>query len=162
MKNKIILILNRIEDSILIGVLLSMLLMAILQIFLRNFLSSGIIWGDALVRVLVLWVGLLGAMVATRNHNHINIDIISRFLPAKLKLVSGFVIEVFTAMVCAIMTWLSMRFVLMEMEYEIHAFASVPAWVCEAIIPLAFGVICLRYCIFAYYSFVKLVGSDYK
>ena len=137
MKNKIIIILNRIEDSILIGVLLSMLLMAVLQIFLRNFFSSGIIWGDALVRILVLWVGLLGAMVATRNNNHINIDIISRFLPGRIKIFSQLMVEMFAAFVCGVMTWFSYNFVQMEMEYEINAFANVPAWICEAIIPIA-------------------------
>ena len=150
MKDKIITILNRIEDSILVGVLLTMLLMAVLQIFLRNFFNSGIIWGDSMVRILVLWVGLLGAMIATRNNNHINIDIISRFLPENIKNVSQLIIEIFAAFVCAIMTWFSSKFVLMEMEYEITAFANVPAWICEAIIPIAFGVICFRYCILSY------------
>ncbi len=162
MKNKIIIILNRIEDSILIGLLLSMLLMAVLQIFLRNFFSSGIIWGDALVRVLVLWVGLLGAMVATRNNNHINIDIISRFLPGKIKILSQLVVEIFSAFVCGVMTWFSYKFVQMEMEYEIKAFANVPAWICEAIIPIAFGVICIRYCILSLTSFNNLIRPESK
>ena len=157
MKNKIIIFLHRVEDSILIGVLLSMLLMAVLQIFLRNFFSSGIIWGDAMVRVLVLWVGLLGAMVATRNNNHINIDIISRFLPANIKNISQLIVEIFATFVCAVMTWLSCKFVLMEMEYEVNAFASVPAWVCEIIIPVAFAVICLRYCILSTSRLLKLI-----
>ncbi len=162
MRNKIITFLNRIEDSILIGVLLSMLLMAVLQIFLRNFFSSGIIWGDALVRILVLWVGLLGAMVATRNNNHINIDIISRFLPENIKNISQLIIEIFSAFVCAIMTWFSSKFVLMEMEYEIDAFANVPAWMCEVIIPIAFGVICFRYCILSLNSLLKLIRYSSK
>ena len=157
MKNKIINLLYKIEDGILIGVLLSMLLMAVLQIFLRNFFSSGILWGDAMVRILVLWVGLLGAMIATRNNNHINIDIISRFLPKNLKNISQFIVQVFAAFVCAVMTWLSFRFILMEMEYETNAFASVPAWICESIIPFAFAVICIRYAILSITSFLNLI-----
>lgn len=157
MTNKIISFLHRVEDSILVGVLLTMLLMAVLQIFLRNFFSSGIIWGDAMVRVLVLWVGLLGAMVATRNNNHINIDIISRFLPAPIKNVSQLIVEIFAALVCAVMTWLSCKFILMEMEYEIIAFANMPSWVCEIIIPIAFAVICIRYSILSATSFIKLI-----
>ena len=160
MNNKIIIFLHRVEDSILVGVLLTMLLMAVLQIFLRNVFSSGIIWGDAMVRVLVLWVGLLGAMVATRNNNHINIDILSRFLPINIKNISELVVEVFATFVCAMMTWLSCKFVRMEMEYEIYAFASVPAWLCEIIIPVAFAVICLRYSILSVTSFLKLIRPE--
>ncbi len=159
MKIRLITILNRIEDGILIGVLLSMLLMAVLQIVLRNFFSSGILWGDALIRVLVLWVGLLGAMVATRDNNHINIDIISRFLPEKSKKVSQFIVQVFAAFVCGAMTWLSCKFLLMEMEYDINAFANVPAWLCESIIPVAFAVICFRYFILSITSFLSLIRS---
>jgi TRAP-type C4-dicarboxylate transport system permease small subunit len=159
MKNKIVNLLYRIEDGILIGVLLSMLLMAVLQIFLRNFFSSGILWGDAMVRILVLWVGLLGAMVATRNNNHINIDIISRFLPENLKNISQLIVQVFAAFVCAVMTWLSFRFILMEMEYETNAFANVPAWACESIIPFAFAVISIRYTILSITSFLNLIRS---
>ncbi len=159
MKNKVITLLHKIEDSILIGVLSSMLLMAVLQIFLRNFFSSGIVWGDAFVRVLVLWVGLLGAMIATRNNNHINIDILSRFLPKKSKTISQFIVQLFAAFVCAVMTWLSLKFVLMEMGFGMNAFASVPAWVCEAIIPIAFAVICFRYCILSTTSFLNLIRS---
>ncbi len=159
MKKKIITLLYKIEDSILIGVLLSMLLMAVLQIFLRNFFFSCILWGVALVRILVLWVGLLGAMVATRNNNHINIDIISRFLPENLKNISQLIVQVFAAFVCAVMTWLSFKFVLSEMEYEMMAFASVPAWVCESIIPIAFAVICFRYSILSLSSFLKLTRA---
>lgn len=161
MKNKIVTALHRIEDSILVGVLLSMLLMAVLQIILRNFFSSGIIWGDSMVRILVLWVGLLGAMVATRDNNHINIDIISRFLPGNIKTISQLVVEIFAVFVCAVMTWLSMKFVLMEMEYEIIAFANVPAWVCESIIPIAFAVITFRYSILSITSFFKLIRSRF-
>ncbi len=138
---------------------MSMLFMAVLQIFLRNFFSSGILWGDAMVRILVLWVGLIGAMIATRNNNHINIDLISRFLPNNIKMISDLIVEIFAAFVSAVMTWLSLRFVLMEMEYEVTAFASVPAWVCEAIIPVAFAVICLRYSILSTTSFLKLIRS---
>ncbi len=159
MKKKIINLLYKIEDSILIGVLLSMLLMAVLQIFLRNFFSSGILWGDALVRILVLWVGLLGAMVATRNTNHISIDVISRFLPENLKNISQLIVQIFSAIVCAGMTWLSFKFVLSEMEYDMMAFASVPAWVCESIIPIAFAVICFRYSILSISSFLKLTRA---
>ncbi|MCK5838003.1 MAG: TRAP transporter small permease, partial [Desulfobacula sp.] len=81
----IITALQKIEDSILIGLLLSMICMAVLQIVMRNLFDSGILWGDELIRVLVLWIGLIGAMIASRNNHHISIDVISRYLPDKIK-----------------------------------------------------------------------------
>ena len=66
--------LYRVENGILAVLLLSMLAMAVLQILMRNLFETGIIWGDILVRILLLWVGLAGAMVASRQGNHISSD----------------------------------------------------------------------------------------
>jgi TRAP-type C4-dicarboxylate transport system permease small subunit len=150
-------LLQKIEDSILVSLLLVMITMAVLQIFLRNFFDSGIIWGDSLVRVLVLWIGLLGAMVASRTDNHISIDILSRYLPSRIKRFTTLTIHVFTAIVTALMAWFSLKFVKMEMGDNLIAFAAVPAWVCEVIIPIAFLVISIRYTLFSINHLARLI-----
>ena len=38
---------------------------------LRNFFSIGFAWGDGLTRLAVLWLGLLGALAASRDGRHI-------------------------------------------------------------------------------------------
>ena len=78
------------------GLMLLMICMAVLQIFMRNLFDSGILWGDSLVKVLVLWIGLMGAMIASRNSHHISIDILSKFLPEQIKKITNFIISVFT------------------------------------------------------------------
>ena len=150
---------QKVEDYILIGLLRIMITMAVLQIFLRNFFDSGIVWGDSLVRVLVLWIGLVGAMIASRTDNHISIDILSRYLPSEIKRFSSLATHVFTTVVTALMAWFSLEFVKMEMEVSLKAFANVPAWVCESIIPIAFGVISIRYALFSIKAFVQLVSK---
>lgn len=143
--DKFILLLHRIEDSLLTGLLLVMILMAVLQILLRNLFDSGIIWGDEMVRVLVLWLGLIGAMIASRGNNHISIDVLSRYLPKKIKKVTTFITHLFTCVICGIMAWYSLEFVKIEKADGLIAFAKVPAWICESIIPVAFIIICIRY-----------------
>ncbi len=150
-------ILYRVEDSILVGLLLLMITLAVLQIFLRNLFDTGIVWSDVLVRILVLWVGLLGAMVASRQGNHINIDILDRFLPERAKVVVSFVVEVFTAFICAIVAYYSLQFVQMEFADGGMAFAKVPVWLCEAIIPFAFVVIAIRYVLLSIINLKKIV-----
>ena len=78
--DRILNVVYRIEDGILVALLALMIALAAVQIFLRNFFGAGIIWGDVLVRVLVLWIGLIGAMIATRQNKHISIDLVARFL----------------------------------------------------------------------------------
>jgi TRAP-type C4-dicarboxylate transport system permease small subunit len=150
-------IINRVEDAILVGLLLLMIVMAVLQIFLRNFFGSGIVWSEVLVRVLVLWVGLIGAMVASRQGNHINIDIMNRYLSGRAKIVVKFVVELFTALICIVVAYYSLEFVQMEFVDGGESFAKVPIWLCESIIPFAFMVISLRYFLLSFINFKNII-----
>ena len=78
--NAAIAFLKRCEDALLVLLLLGMVSMAAGQVLLRNFFDSGVYWGDSAVRVMVLWVTMLGAMVASRDDSHIRIDLVGRFL----------------------------------------------------------------------------------
>ncbi|TNF86538.1 MAG: TRAP transporter small permease subunit, partial [Gammaproteobacteria bacterium] len=71
--------LHRAEDALLVILLTAMIVLACTQILLRNFFDSGIVWIDPLLRVMVLWIGLVGATVATRHNKHIRIDLLSRY-----------------------------------------------------------------------------------
>ncbi|MDY6790993.1 MAG: TRAP transporter small permease [Thermodesulfobacteriota bacterium] len=156
---KVQVFLYRVENGILVVLLLSMLLMAVLQILMRNLFESGIVWGDILVRVLVLWVGLVGAMVASRHGNHININILSRYLPERAGSIVKSACEFFTAAVCSVAAFYTLRFVKIEFAEGGMAFAQMPIWVCEAIIPVAFIVISLRYLILSIITFSKIIKS---
>ena len=123
----------------------AMILLATTQIALRNLLETGISWADPTLRILVLWLSLLGAMAATRDNNHIQIDLLSRFLPARARHWVQRLTDLFAAIVCALLSWHSGRFVLMEWEDGTLLFASVPAWACELILPIGFGIMALRF-----------------
>ena len=138
---------HRFEDFALIGALVTMLAIALMQIVLRNFFDSGVLWAETFARVLVLWLAMLGAMVATREQNHINIDVLSRYLsviPLKItRVLTAFAATV----ICGLASYHSYQFVLFEYEDATIAFAQVPNWVCQGIIPFGFGVMSLRFLI---------------
>ena len=71
-------VIDRVEQILLVILLSSMIVIAFFQIVLRNLFSTGLTWGDPLVRNLVLWIGFIGAALATREGKHINIDIVSQ------------------------------------------------------------------------------------
>lgn len=149
--------LHRLEDGLLILALLAMIGMAVLQILLRTLFHTGVVWGDEFVRVLVLWLGLLGAVSASRTDRHIRIDLASRYLPDRLKPWVAALVQLATALVCGVAAWYALRFVAIEFEFQDRAFAAVPAWVCELIIPLGFAVIALRYVILSVNRFSAAV-----
>jgi TRAP-type C4-dicarboxylate transport system permease small subunit len=43
-----------------------------------------------------------------------------------------------------LVAWVALRLVLSEFAYGGNAFAGLPAWLCQAVIPFAFGGIALR------------------
>ncbi|MCF6354167.1 MAG: TRAP transporter small permease [Candidatus Polarisedimenticolaceae bacterium] len=134
-----------IENGLLVLLLTGMILLATLQIVLRNGWSTGLSWADPALRVAVLWITLLGAMAATRDNNHIKIDLLARFLPAQLKSYMQLATDLFSAFICGLLAWHGGRFVYFEWQDGSILFASVPAWACELIIPLGFGVMALRF-----------------
>jgi TRAP-type C4-dicarboxylate transport system permease small subunit len=150
-------ILLRLEDGLLVLLLTGVIGMACVQILLRNLFGTGVIWGDLMVRILVLWIGLIGAMVATRQGKHIHIDVITRFLPPRTKLGVDCAVEFFAAAVCLIVALYSLKLVRIEFVFGSTAFDHVPTWLCQTIIPLAFGVMAVRFLVFAVLKFFKLL-----
>lgn len=137
------------EDGVLVLLLLSMIGVAVTQIVLRNGFDGGFLWAESFLRVLVLWIGLAGAMAASREHRHINIDIIGRFLPPHAAKAAAVFNALFTATVAGALAWYSLEFVRVEYESPSIAFANVPTWLCESIMPFAFTIIALRYLMLA-------------
>ena len=142
---KIINTLHIIEDVIAGIILLTIILFSLSQIILRNFLDSGFIWGDSFIRVLVLWLGLVGAIIASRKNKQISIDVLSQFIPVPHKIYIQKFNLIFAAFVCFIISYFSGQFVYLEYQDNTIAFESIPAWMTEIIIPIGFSVMGFRY-----------------
>ena len=136
---------HRIEDGALVVALALILAFALIQILLRNLDDNSILWADPFVRVLVLWIAMLGAMVATREGRHIAIDLLARYLPAQwlvwLTLINGLIASV----ICGVLAWYTLDLVVIEYEGQATQFADVPTWLCQTIMPFGFAVMALRF-----------------
>ena len=152
--------LHRFEDVFLAVLLSAMVLLAPLQILLRNLFDQGITWADPLIRALVLWVGLLGAVAASRGDRHISIDAVSRMIDPRARTVLAGATSLFTAVVSALVAWHSGRFVLDERAYGSMAFSGIPAWLLQSIIPIAFGLIAIRYLLRARHQGLALLTGQ--
>ena len=133
------------ETFLLLFFLFATIFLASSQIVLRVFFNDGIYWADSALRVMVLWIGMIGAMFASRSNKHIRIDILSRYLPEKVKNNIWRLTDFISAAVCFLVAYYSVQFIQYEYEDGQIAFATVPVWLCEAIIPFAFIIMGLRY-----------------
>ena len=137
-------LLHQVENSALWIALATMLALALLQIVLRNFFDTGLLWIESFLRILVLWLAMLGAMIGTRERNHIRIDILSRFASMRAKAWLGRINALFASMICLVAVYASIRLVIFEYQDGLTAFAWVPVWFCQLILPVGFLVMFLR------------------
>lgn len=147
------------EDAVLVLILTTMILLAAGQIILRNFMDIGFIWADEMLRMLVLWLAVAGAVAASRNDKHINIDVLNRFLPDRFALLVKVLVHLFTAVVCGFVAWHSLAFVQMSREFEDVLLGNIPAWILQAVLPVGFGLIAWRYSLFTIKEVLKLFGK---
>jgi len=135
----------KLESILLVTTFITVLLVAVLQILLRNFFDAGILWADTFLRITVLWLGLMGALFASRNNNHINMSLGLKYLSGNTLRFVKTVIHFFTTIICFIVSWYGVNLLLMEYEEAGIAFASIPVWFTVSIIPISFAIMGLRY-----------------
>jgi len=137
----------KIETILIVIILSAMVLLSFLQVLLRNFFNEGLLWGDTLLRHLVLWVGFLGASLATRDGKHISIDLFGRFLKKRGKSLSSLVTNLFSVFIGYLLTDASWYFVMDEKAVGTTLFNEIPVWYFQIIIPIGFGLITFRFLI---------------
>jgi len=153
---------TRAEDALLLLILIGMILLAGAQIFLRNFFDYSLFWGDEMLRLMVLWLTIAGALAASRMNKHISIKVLDRFLPERLQLPTLVLIDLFTSAVCALLAWQSVRFVMSSYEYGDTLMNNTPAWMLQIIMPVGFGLMAYRHLLAALSRPFKPAESDSK
>lgn len=148
-----------IEDGLLVGLLVLLIVMSGGQILFRNLFGAGLMDLDSLSRVLVLWLGMLGAVAAARHKKQINVDVLSPRLPIRARAIVGIVMDLFTVAISAAVAYYSWSFLQIEFESGTTLFALLPAWTTIVILPLAFGLMAFHYTLHAVagiYQFQKI------
>ena len=147
------------ETVLLVVVLSVMVLLAFLQVVLRNLFSEGILWGDTFLRHLVLWVGFLGASLATREKKHINIDLFTRFVKGRSQTFIKAFVNLFAAVVCWYLTSAAWTFVMDEKSVNSTLFSDIPAWYFQIIIPAGFLLMSFRFLVIFMEHIVEIFTS---
>ena len=155
--------LGRVEKFVIAVMLSAMILLAFLQIVLRNAFSTGISWGDPLVRYLVLWVGFIGASLATKEKKHITIEVFSWWFSANKAFYLKRLSQLVSAIICGLLTFAGWTFVQNEAQMGGVAFLKIPTWIPQMIIPITFALMTLRFLInFAADLSMSFRSGDYS
>jgi TRAP-type C4-dicarboxylate transport system permease small subunit len=133
------------ETWLIVVILGGLIVLGAAQIVLRNFFSIGFAWGDGLARLAVLWLGLLGALAASRDGRHITMGALTRFFPQRLQTFAAVGGAWFGAAVSGVLTWFSWRFVSDSREFGDTLLGDVPAWWLQIVMPVAFALMALQF-----------------
>lgn len=133
----------------LVGLFLVMLSVAAFQVIAREF-GMGFYWGDSLVRMAVLWVTMVGAVVAIGDSKHIRIDLIDRLLPSRALRLTNTIVSLATAAVCGVFGYYALDMVGWDYVDGTLGVGRAPAWLFETIIPGAAFLMVIRFVVQAF------------
>ena len=137
--------LEKFEYRLIVFLLSLMIILSFGQMVSRNLFHQALVWGDILLRQLVLWTGFLGASLAVRQNKHISIDVFSNFLPPSSKNKVFTFTRIVTAIISGFLAWAAWSFVQFEKESESTLFLDLPVWLFQLILPYSFFTIAFRF-----------------
>ncbi|HSG96473.1 MAG TPA: TRAP transporter small permease [Woeseiaceae bacterium] len=135
------------ENTALIVLLGTMIGVAVFQIVNRQILGGmfTLAWADELVRLIVLWLAMVGSIAACRDNKHIRIDLITHILTGSVITWIKILVDLFAAGVCAMIGWQAWRLIKEEMSWGDTVLGNVPLWLMHAIVPLAFVLVSYQF-----------------
>ena len=150
-------ILAVVERALLVLLLSGLIGLGFLQMLLRNLFASGLFWADEVLRHVVVWLGMLGASLATREQKHVNFDVLARWLPPWYQLWCTLLINLIAVLVCMLLYAAAWRFIQDERAAGTRLAFGVAAWVVQYIFPLGFLAMALRFVLHVFSTILQLV-----
>ncbi len=118
-----------------------MVVIPLFEAFARRYLGTGIPGAAGWVRHLTLWIGLIGAILATLKSDHLSISITEIMKDGKYHEYFYKVRAVFSMIILLFLAKASIELVRFQYESPEKIGGWFPVWLAQAIMPLAFIVI---------------------
>jgi C4-dicarboxylate transporter, DctM subunit len=134
-----------VERALVALLLLAMILLPAFSTISRRLTGRELAGATVLAQHITLWVGFLGAMLATISGKHLALSTLGVLPKGWPRRTAAFFGQTVSAVTCALLAWASIRLVRAEWEgFGIVAFGIRVAW-SQLVMPLGFGVMALRF-----------------
>jgi len=143
--------LNRFEDIFAIGIFTIMALLPFLESFTRLFGILSVPASQVIVQHLTLWIGFIGAILATRQNKLLALTHKPLFVDEEKFHLGRYIAKLLTFLVLISLAWGSWKLLKVEMEYPIDIAPSIPRWLAIMVMPFAFVLMSIKI-IFKSYS----------
>jgi TRAP-type C4-dicarboxylate transport system permease small subunit len=145
------------ETALLVTLFSSMMLLAVGQIVLREVFNTGFVWADELIKLMVLWLAMVGSVAATRDNRHIRIDALSHVFPKLAIQITRVVVDLFAALISGLIAWHAWRYLQVEIEYQDTVLVNTQAWIAHVVMPAAFLLISFRFLVLVVKQIVAII-----
>lgn len=141
-----------------VGLLAVVTFLAFLQLMLRWFAGTALPGVDEMVRKAVLWVAMLGGILAAGEGRHIKVDLVEHYVRGRTKREIGRALSLVSALGCFGLSYISIRFLQVEYRSILVGMMPVWVWVSNLVIPFGFFLMGVNFLLQVYLA--KLPSSE--
>ena len=138
------------ENTLALFIFTAMCVLPVLEPLCRLLNINSIPASQVLVQHFTLWIGLLGAVLASRENKLLALTREPLLSREKKLSVGKWIAKLITFFVLISLAWGSWELVKIEMEYPVNIAPGIPRWLAQLIMPLGFGLIALQVYINSY------------
>lgn len=133
---------DRATEYAAVVVALALLAVVVLGVAFR-IINDPLIWSDELARYLMVWLALLGWIVATRRRSHIRVTVILYLLPSRSRAAVEIAIQLCVLAFGAVLAWHSVE--LIDRAWDVEAVSlAVPSALLYLLVPFTGSVVALQ------------------
>ena len=132
------------EETLVLVIFSSMTVLPFIETFTRLFNINSIPASQVLVQHFTLWIGFLGAVLASRRNKLLALTRDSIFQKEEEINLGKWIAKVTTFLVLVSLAWGSWELVKVEMDYPIDIAPHIPRWFAQIIMPVGFGLMAIH------------------
>ena len=109
-------------------------------------INLGWFWASKLSMFLMIWIGFIGASVATKERKHLTIDVAGRVLSPRGARVASFFTQAIAAGFCFLLAGYALDMVrLARVDGDVDGVLPIPLWMIQSIMPFSLTVMGARF-----------------
>lgn len=128
MFKKIIKILDRIEEEILVAMFIAMVAIIFFQVIMRYVFNNSLEWSEELGKFLFVWVSWLGISIGHKRKEHIAITMVIDKISQKGRLICNILTEAILATICGVTAYYGILMIQVQQNVPYAAIKISTSW----------------------------------
>jgi C4-dicarboxylate transporter DctQ subunit len=146
--SRVLVILAKLEDWLMVGTLAYMVCIIFFQVVLRYFFKNPISWPEESARFMQIWLIYLGVSACVREEKHIKISVVLENIRTEISNYLEKIANIISILLLSFLFYLSIRLVMDFINYGQKSPAlNFPMYIVAICLPIGLGFSTLRYLI---------------